>query len=58
MLAAHGFGRKDERYGYIIGKTLPSIGLAGVRMDLTDPVFDNNQDSAEDMYNRGFKYAR
>ena len=58
MLSAHGFGRVDERYGYVIGKSIDGLGLVAVRQDLTAKCYTHNKESAEDTYFRGFAEAR
>ena len=62
MLAAGGFGRADEQYGYVIGKALAGLSFVAVRMDLTALVYSAadgtiNAESAEEAYKRGFTKA-
>ena len=62
MLAAGGFGRADEQYGYVIGKALAGLSFVAVRMDLTALVYSAadgtiNAESAEGAYKRGFTKA-
>ena len=62
MLAAGGFGRADEQYGYVIGKAISGLSFVAVRMDLSARVYSAvdgtiNAESAEGAYKRGFTQA-